>query len=905
MSLEALFSKSNQNGIFHLNLHSYLSSLLISGSKGTDEEIQLNTKNDNSQNSESKNIELDYLKKLGIQIKGSDLSTTDKKLVISINVENDSPMYVDNLKKTLESLKASINNVLLEYKLSYSDILIIINFMKLKLNNFLHLFGDKNTYLITKEGNDKPFFYSQMKYFLDQEFRQEIFSYSSIEIVGVYQPGSTKYLIQKYLFLGILPHLKLNSVCLTDPIFLFNIESGVILEDRTIFLLFNSLVTTNNSSSSEIPNIEDNESFMDFTKATVFDTNKNLLSVGFQQNSTLASQRSLNTISNINTYEHILNSVYELPFRNVIGYFDIPQYMFSFKYSLKNYKLMIDYFVNKQSSAINYENNYYFHLHRFATYINNEMKSEIEFVQDASIGLYLPAVDYSSWTDYNTNIQATRWAKIFYFFSYINTCFSGKFHWKSLFYLYDIITILLDYFFLSIMCIVSYIIFSYCFESEYGAYTMLLYYPFFIAICIVTFYSGTISQLYPVIIMINIAFYVYYIFLVITSIVGIAHLFDSYEDDLNKAAFGILFAFNCIFYIIPFIIFFKTTLTCSSIIYGLKTLIALPNYTSVFLFGSFKNLFSKEFNSLHSLHLIIFLCLNFALTSVLYDISLDNGQKGILAIAIIFTILNGIRFCCIIINVIYNSYVRRASLISMPNKNAVIQFYEVIKLRKAMLEKDLKHENDKINKALENSQFDSKTSHLDSRVNLNGNVKSSELNNYTNKGMPKSSKRGTKVEYNDNTNKQENSHTEVEVLDNDPKSTLQRNFSNNTIQEEPRSSENRNSSVKVDIEKSKLPFRSSKHNLRSANSNKEIQKHNFETPTQSGFKKEQNTHQPKGKNQLIGENSDSHQNNNEYEYSERNSFQNYKNNEYHDTIPIKDEVILEDVNYDENDFQNK
>ena len=43
-------------------------------------------------------MEIDYLQKIGINFKGSEITNSEKKFIISINLENDSPQFIDILK---------------------------------------------------------------------------------------------------------------------------------------------------------------------------------------------------------------------------------------------------------------------------------------------------------------------------------------------------------------------------------------------------------------------------------------------------------------------------------------------------------------------------------------------------------------------------------------------------------------------------------------------------------------------------------------------------------------------------------------------------------------------------------------------------------------------------------------
>lgn len=760
MSLETIFSQTDKTGIFYMNFHTYLNSLVHSKSEENSEEKDIKSKlntggqerlsilsNNPNNGGGGENIEIEYLKKIGILMKGPDFCSSEKKFVFSINIENDAPLYIDNLKKTLESLKYSINHICNEYKLNSTDILVIINFLKLKLNNFLYLFTDKNSYLITNEASDKPFFYAKINYDLDKgkENTEGFNSYFGVDLIAIYQPGSTKYLIQKYLFLGILPHLKLSSSSLSDPIFMVNIESGVITEEKTLTLLFNSLIVDNNTSRTNfsLPALEDNNMYNDIQSITAFDINKTLLSIGFSQDEPSLRNRESSMISNVTIYEQTLTSIYDLNFRNLLNNFDISPYLFMFKYSLKNYKLMIDYFTSKHQgeSIIDYEDNYLFHLSRFSFYLSNEMKANIEFVPDAKVNLYLPTSSYCSWVEYNTNLQATKWAKTFYFLNYIIDCFSGKGCFCNyLYFTYDILSVFIDYFFLGIFTIISFIILNYCFESRYGAYTMLLYYPVAIVLTIVLFFLGPIKQLKYQIMFVNLTFHIYYLFLFITAIIGIAHIYSTYQENLNKAAFCVLFILNGIYYLVPFLIYFSNTLSLRGIVSGFQTLILFPNYTTIFLFGSFRNLFSKEYLSLHSLNILVYFALNFCLAFVLYRLDPSTGQRGILGLIIIFTILHSIKFFLILGNILYNVISKSKSISSVYNKNLIIQFWQIINTRRQRIKEIEKQQNENVNNINENAN-DSKSSIAEAhKSTLGGGVIEKEDNN----NKLTSSKKGVK-----------------------------------------------------------------------------------------------------------------------------------------------------------------
>lgn len=721
MSLEAIFTKTTTNikGVFYLNLNAF------SGASDNDftskHQNELKEKLNQHQNNSNKKaesllntgIELDYLKRIGLTFKGPEFCSEDKKLLISITIDNDSPAHLDILKKTLESVKISLKKIMCDYQINNSDIIIVINFMKIKQNNFLYLFDEKHAYLITKEDTDKAFFYSRVAYGLDLENNYtDGLSFKDIDIVAIYHPGSNKFSVQKFLFIGILPHLKLSASSFSDPIFLLNLEAGAIVNENTIELLFNSLVSYEKNSA--LMEINDNELYTDISRTTVFDDNKYLLSQGFVTDATIFRDREHSLISNISAYEETLFSIYEHNYRSLFSNFHLSQHCFMFKYSLKYYKQIVDYFLEKQQgqAILDYENNYHIHLSRFPMYIANEMKGEIDFVQSAKVGLFRPFTSYSEWVEDHITYKATTWTRAVFFISYLLSCFTGKgCYYKHFYFIFDIFSVLFDYFFLSIFTIISYIILNFCFKSEYGAYTMVLYYPVIIVLNIVVVYSGAIKQLSTQVAVVNIAYVLFYIFLLITGIIGLTNIYDEFKTDLNKAAFGVLFAFNGVFLIIPYLLYLNHTLIPSALLSAIQSIIFLPNYSSIFLYSSFKNFFSKEYLSLHGLHLIIYFSANFALAFVIYSIDVTNGQKGALGLTVIFTILQGIKFVLILINFFY-SLGRSKSLELAPNKDAIITFWSNVNLRKKSFKNQEKNDNERINHIQEQNEdfIDSKSS---------------------------------------------------------------------------------------------------------------------------------------------------------------------------------------------------
>lgn len=921
MSLEVIFSKFPESeGTFKYNLSDYFKvnniKAPLEDSEQIDKkidpiEINVDLEDKSSHSKNFKKVDREYMKKIGIHMKGPQNYSSDKKIILSLNVEDDSPIGIDTLKKTLESLKESISYFANSYKLCANDFVIFLNFMNLNQSN-MNFFIGKNDPLLFKSildnrfndncEHDKNFMYCKLKFRLEddtnkfklqnnqqdllkeennknQPFNKEnpiiSIQLKDIEIIGIYQPLMSHFQIQRLFFIGILPDIKLTSLSLSDPIFFVNIENGSLLQENTLTLLINAMIQSDDSNYL-LPDEKNSRYFEEIGSTTILDINEVHLTTCFVQNSKKFTERDHSVIANITSYEETLNSVYENHYRNVTSTIELSKYIFAYKYSLKHYKELTDYFIDRLefNCILNYENNFHLHLTRFPLYLSNEMQLNSEYVSDAIVDLYIPNQSYISWVENRNNLKSNQFAKGFFFIDYMLQMFKcNGFYFKNLIYLFDLFFFAFDYLFPSIFLIISYIILQYTFKSEYGAYTMMLYYPVFFVISLTLFYTARPKKLQYHVISINGAFHLYYLFLIICGIIALARVFndESFKEDTNKAAFGVLLVFNFFYYFIPYIINFRSTLNLQSIASGFETLAFAPNYSSLFLFGSLNNIFNSYFHYMHALNLIAFLVCNFLLGFVLFRISFKTGQKGVLGLALIYTILHSIKFLMIIGNYLYYQFKKSNSIHSPNNKSIVIEFWQLTRNLVYNHKQNAKKELEKIE-------------------NLNSN-------------LPGDTKKKTNV------NNYDRSESSIGILD--------KNYRNKKdIDNEIEANEANDNNFKENVSSSHIALNRKNYNkINEKNNHVESDANDINNTKNKNYDNDSNydnekdhyvddNYENENENQSIANNShysnvnekqdDDNKSNNSNEFDNIHEISNVvQNKQFNDTVPVKEDVIEE------------
>lgn len=925
MSLEVIFSKFPESeGTFKYNLSTYFKTNNIKAPLEDSEQlekkvdpIEIDVEVKSSHSKMSKKVDSEYLKKIGIQMKGPQSYSSDKKIVISLNVEDDSAIGIDTMKKTLESLKESISYFSNLYKLSANDFAIFINFMSLNQSN-LKFFIGKNDPMILKTmldsrfsdncEHDKNFMYCKLKFKLEEDinrfklqnnhddilkednnknqpFNNEnpncSIQLKDIEIIGIYQPSMTHFQIQRLFFIGILPDIKLRSVSLSDPIFFLNLENGSLLQENTLTLLLNSMIQSDETNYSP-PDEKNMRYFEEIGTTTILDINEVHLSTCFVQHSTKFTEREHSIPANITSYEETLNSVYENSYKNITSTIELSKYIFAYKYSLKHYKELTDYFIERLefNCILNYENNYYLHLTRFPLYITNEMQLNTEFVSDAIVDLYIPHHSYISWVENRNNIKSTQIAKGFFFLDYCVKIFKCEgFYSRNLIYFFDLFYFCFDYLFPSIFLIISFIILQYTFKSQYGAYTMMLYYPVFFVIALTIFYTARPKKLEYHVMSVNGAFHLYYLFLIICGIIALAKVFNdsSFTQETNKAAFGVLLVFNFFYYLIPYVINFRSTLTLLGTVSGFETLAFAPNYSSLFLFGSLNNIFNSYFHYMHALNLISFLVCNFLLGFVLFRISFETGQRGVLGLALIYTILHSIKFLMIIGNYLYYHFKKSNSIHSPNNKNSVIEFWRLTRNLYYKNQENLKKEIAIINET-NNSKMPGE--------DLNKKNKSKSNNNY---GRSESSFEILDKEKNN----QNFSNYEKENNDANDNNFKENISSSNIVLTRKKYNHEKDDHMNDNNQNYLESNANDIHNIKNKNFNNDSYEHIDKEDIEEDNVDDEKHYQSEANSQVY-QNENDHYSNRSDEFKDIHEISNtVQNKQFNDTVPVKEDAIEE------------
>lgn len=711
----------------------------------------LNTKNKKKQKEQKPVLELDYLKKMGINIIGDDLCqiSAPKHLIVSFRVENDSPSEIDNLKKSYESFVLSLSSLSIEYGIKLNNILVLIFFKELKDLNYNYLYGNKSYSIIHRyqaEIKDVPFFYSFLSYTcndklsnvanlinnnnfenIDNNINNQSNTVNiidnNIKIVGIHKPFLTNFSIERCLYMGILPHIKLHEFENNDinfPLFLLSVKAGTLFKNNCILKLYNALITSeekfdhfleynqnlvyissnkndleikNNDNNTNKVNYENQNNFnntdrLDINKnsnitsnvkpSDVFYSNNNILSIGYTTESYIQGKQSCCRLySSPLAYEHTLKSTYDTHFNNIQNSFDIPNSCYMFKFNMKDSNKIVDYFFEKSYGMYNtldYENNIYLHYMRFPLFLTNTLKKEIVYVPEAIVELHKSKYEYWNWLEDSNKITATKWIKFFIQLKLL-LCFcnkSIKYKCYNLMFFYNIILTFISFIIPSLINIVSYFIFTYAFNNSAVAYTLLLIYTILMVMTIIIYLTGSISRLEIPLYIITLFFGIYYYFTIIAAIPGLIKIYDSYINLVNTGALATLIILNFIFLVIPYFLHYNKTITLSLLSAKFITLLFFFNYTSMFVFGAFSFMFTSKKAYLKASFILVYLILIFLFSTIIYSLNTVVNFKGMLGLAVIFTLLMAFKFVFILID-FFLYYFNKRLQVNLPKNRAAIK----------------------------------------------------------------------------------------------------------------------------------------------------------------------------------------------------------------------------------------
>lgn len=677
MSFTTLFTKRAEGGVFNLKAsREFFDKKSYQADKPVDEQeliknqiielgSQLTNNKDNAYLFDSQvgaekqfdrpQLQIDYVKKIGLDINGSNICYSkslihSKHLIVSVWVEDDSPHQLDCLKKTYEGFLSQLGSLNENYGISAENCVMYVFFQHLDDMNFDFLYGKDRLRIIYKNQallRDTPFFYS----FVDINGLQESIEDRTpkLELLIIYKPRLTKFGLDRCMFMGILPHIKLNEKnneeAIGIPLFFLNLEAGTIMKEGSLNQLYASLTTPSS------PNPTDSKT------SDIFYKNNNLAALGFVEEESGRQSKICNFFSSIQCYESTISSIYELGFGNLTSNFDLNRYCCMFKFSLNNLSKFVDYYFDRSLDYdyFDYESNIFLHLARFPIYITNEMGGGIAFNQSAKIELYSLKQDYASWTENNCKINASKWIRFIVYLSHLFfPCFkSSKSRLANYYNLFNMLSILIDFTFAGLVNIVSFIIFFFSFSSHYGAYTMLILFPTLTILTIISFLSGPIKINSSLIAALNLCFHVYYAFLIASSVESLVNIYEINEfAGLNIPAFVVLIILNFLFAIIPYILYYSRTIKLKSLVSALQFIAFFPNYTSTFIFGSFSFTFNPRHSTYKAFLILLFLAVNFLISVIIYRLNIFTSLNGLLGLSVIGTIMFGYRFAMILANYI-------------------------------------------------------------------------------------------------------------------------------------------------------------------------------------------------------------------------------------------------------------
>ena len=567
--------------------------------KSRDEEINQNQFVFLNHKQEPKIFEFNYQKNTFNNIISEDLNVLKGKilLLITIELKNDFSANGVSLKKTLDCLITNFIN-LNKYNISNENIAIFIFFEEIHLNY--------NFFFNKEEKNEKKIFSSLMQYLnYDIYIFNTSFAFDIINLI--FDKDKNLYLLK--------------------------LKNGIRLKNtNTINLLLDySLIKTEKKNSLIIPLIE-TESLNENTE---------------------------NIFTQFENYENFLYNIYDL------NYFDfsisIPENNYVTFYSIN--KKNIDKFIQFYSSIFF---NDYINNHSLSIYIKTSNLNVI-FANDIICYKNRNLITFSQMK----NNYIFKKSNDFLSFNDLKENFSEIPFFKKIIIIHRFIGIIFSFLFPSFSTMFIFCIFAEAFNSYNtdAAFFFSLINLFLIILIILTNnikkedeeelnnednneYQTNIDEMNTIYFFI---FDFYYIFILICSIPSlyfIDHNKPISNYKFNKGMCISLILINFFISLIPIIFYIKTY--SNKIIKSLKYLfLASPGYNSFLnilsIINAYKNYYSK------SIFVLIFCIFNGFI--FIFGFCLNNRKRRIHfveTISIIFTIYNGIKIICIIINHIFN-----------------------------------------------------------------------------------------------------------------------------------------------------------------------------------------------------------------------------------------------------------
>ena len=598
-----------------------------------------------------------------------DISNT-YRMIINILIDDDSLHSSEDLLKIFESIILSLNS-LGEINISNRDFLVCIFFQHFSYEEtFREIFPGLNFYNCNNWNLKMNTFYCSYGDVLSVND-------TPINILSFYKESATFVEVYKFFYCNIL----------NDLITLINVDPKEIGKTFLIVNWPNGKIYEKSSNK--------------YHKSRIL---SNIFRISNNRNIVLIPDIDYCPCGNKDYLGHIIKYNFDSDkvYINLVWYmssgYPIDHRFFFINMNYKLYLIIKEYYQN----IINIYSNEYYHDYNLTIYLKRKLKDiTIQKIQQIKIEYSdLPSNLIDFFYDFSLR-KGSEYANfcslISYFFSCNNMTFS-KFLQKFPL-LIKLLCFFIEFFWLGLSLLISYAVYNETFGTESNKMDYFCSLGYAIIVIVLLFISlifiknkpkiksnkiyrniGRNKDSYVILLILYIVHYVYNIFFIICSIIGIAHVNEGRNKSVDNKDYYIFRKKYFIILIILFLIFSiapsfvrPTNLASKGLLfYIFIQLLNSPCYFHIpYLFTCIRNINSSKRNY-ESLYIIIYTLLNGLLTIIclVFDTKRQRRMDFIHAIFLILVILSGLKMVIIIIGIcIQNKFIKKISTGQLPQYN--------------------------------------------------------------------------------------------------------------------------------------------------------------------------------------------------------------------------------------------
>ena len=536
---------------------------------------------------------------------------SDKKLhtlkgkyfyLIPIIIPNDKDIYSDLLYRTLDSIEKNIPS-LNKLQIYLEDILILLfiqkttspRFFSNEQMNNIHSFND----FIYLEYTTKD---------MNNNFNILLFS-------KTFETSIIEYL--KLFYINIVPDIMKDNKFLYTTV----LQCGIYFPENTLFNLMKCLTGPNlQKTSIAIPALE-------------------TLSEGL--------------FSNIQQYENTHFNIYNLNYYDMTCAIPINSTFNVMKIDNISLHNLTEFY-----KGINNNCSMYYHDYSMGIFLKNKGHN-VNYISFISGFTEQYDINYS---DYMNNYVEKYSGYYANFFNLLHSLIGNIEIIKKVFLIFQLIGMIFEFIYPSLSTMVIYSILYECFNISDGrsaAFLTLIYTTFLLSAGVTFKKAVSIRNMKLVCLFYFVFFEIYYLFVLICSIVAMDNIKKNKRNDIykfNKVAISLLIVFNFIVGILPMI--FSINKILSNIVNMIKYLfLGAPSSSSVFLMAYLFNASEKsgglKLGDKNGFTLLIFFLFNiFFGCLTFFNTNRKNRVNCVLILSIIFTVYNIIKQCSIVIRIV-------------------------------------------------------------------------------------------------------------------------------------------------------------------------------------------------------------------------------------------------------------